>query len=95
MLIGRAADLTYADVTPKAVYLNRRKFLQAMGIVGAGVQVTGWGQQRAVSDYVDLGVDYDVGERATYYSTDEDDNGCCREPSRTPGNHALPLPLDE
>jgi methionine sulfoxide reductase catalytic subunit len=35
MLIGKAPDLTYADVTPKSVYLNRRKFLRAMGIVGA------------------------------------------------------------
>src|SRR5690348_7734760 len=34
MLIREAAELTYADVTPKAVYLDRRKFLQAMGIVG-------------------------------------------------------------
>jgi sulfoxide reductase catalytic subunit YedY len=35
MLIRNAADLIYSDVTPKSVYLNRRKFLQAMGIVGA------------------------------------------------------------
>lgn len=35
MLIRKAPDLTYADVTPKSAYLNRRKFLQAMGIVGA------------------------------------------------------------
>jgi sulfoxide reductase catalytic subunit YedY len=35
MLIRKAPDLTYADVTPKSVYLNRRKFLQAMGIVSA------------------------------------------------------------
>ena len=35
MLIRKAPDLTYADVTPKAVYLDRRKFLQAMGIAGA------------------------------------------------------------
>ncbi len=35
MLIRNAPDLTYADVTPKSVYLDRRKFLQAMGIVGA------------------------------------------------------------
>jgi sulfoxide reductase catalytic subunit YedY len=35
MLIRKAAELTYADVTPKSVYLNRRKFLQAMGIAGA------------------------------------------------------------
>jgi methionine sulfoxide reductase catalytic subunit len=35
MLIRRIPDLTYADVTPKSVYLDRRKFLQAMGIVSA------------------------------------------------------------
>jgi sulfoxide reductase catalytic subunit YedY len=35
MLIRKASDLTYADVTPKSVYLNRRSFFQAMGIVGA------------------------------------------------------------
>ena len=32
MLIRRSPDLTYADVTPKAVYLNRRKFLEGMGL---------------------------------------------------------------
>jgi len=35
MLIRKAPELTYADVTPKSVYLDRRKFLTAMGIVGA------------------------------------------------------------
>jgi len=35
MLIRKAPELTYADVTPKSVYLDRRKFLRAMGIVGA------------------------------------------------------------
>jgi len=35
MLIRKAQDLTYADVTPRSVYLDRRKFLRAMGIVGA------------------------------------------------------------
>jgi methionine sulfoxide reductase catalytic subunit len=35
MLIRKAPDLTNADVTPKSVYLDRRKFLQGMGIVGA------------------------------------------------------------
>src|SRR6204780_1790982 len=34
MLIRRSPDLTYADVTPKSVYLNRRKFLQGMGLAG-------------------------------------------------------------
>jgi len=35
MLLQRKPELTYADVTPKGVYFNRRKFLRAMGIVGA------------------------------------------------------------
>ena len=35
MLIRKSPELTYADVTPKSVYLDRRKFLQAMGIAGA------------------------------------------------------------
>jgi len=35
MLIRRKPDLTYADVTPKEMYFNRRKFLKAMGFAGA------------------------------------------------------------
>src|SRR5438552_6733078 len=35
MLIRKAGDLTYVEVTPKQVYLYRRRFLEAMGIVGA------------------------------------------------------------
>ena len=35
MLIQRKPNLTYADVTPKELYFNRRKFLKAMGMAGA------------------------------------------------------------
>jgi sulfoxide reductase catalytic subunit YedY len=35
MSTRKAPELTYADITPKSVYLDRRKFLQAMGIVAA------------------------------------------------------------
>jgi sulfoxide reductase catalytic subunit YedY len=35
MLIRKSPELTYAEITPKSVYLDRRKFLRAMGIVGA------------------------------------------------------------
>lgn len=35
MLIQRKSELTYADVTPKDLYFNRRKFLKAMGIASA------------------------------------------------------------
>jgi methionine sulfoxide reductase catalytic subunit len=34
MLIRQASGLTYRDVTPKSVYLNRRKFLRGMGLAG-------------------------------------------------------------
>jgi sulfoxide reductase catalytic subunit YedY len=48
MLIRRAPDLTYADVTPKAVYLNRRKFLGGLGIATAAA-VAGRGLLELVS----------------------------------------------
>ena len=35
MLIRKSSELTYADITPKSVYLDRRRFLRAMVIVGA------------------------------------------------------------
>src|SRR5215472_13374733 len=35
MLIRKKPELTDADVTPKDVYWNRRKFLQGLGIAGA------------------------------------------------------------
>src|SRR5436309_13540146 len=34
MLIRRSPDLTHADVTPKSVYVNRRKFLTGLGVAG-------------------------------------------------------------
>jgi sulfoxide reductase catalytic subunit YedY len=39
MLIRRPTDLSYADVTPKSVYTNRREFLRAMGIAGTAAVV--------------------------------------------------------
>ena len=35
MLIKQRPELTQADVTPREVYLNRRKFLRGLGIAGA------------------------------------------------------------
>lgn len=37
MLMQRKSGLTYADVTPKETYFNRRKFLKAMGLAGAAL----------------------------------------------------------
>jgi sulfoxide reductase catalytic subunit YedY len=34
MLVKRSPDLKYSDVTPRDVYLNRRKFLYGLGIAG-------------------------------------------------------------
>ena len=41
MFIRRKPELTYADVTPKEVYANRRKFLRDMGIVSAAAALAG------------------------------------------------------
>lgn len=51
MLIQRKPELTYADVTPREVYLNRRKFLQGLGIAGAAA-VAGEGVISALSPEV-------------------------------------------
>jgi len=45
MLLKRAPDLKYSDVTPRDIYLNRRKFLYGMGLAG-GVALAG----RSVAD---------------------------------------------
>src|ERR1700731_557647 len=34
MLLRKSLELTYADITPRSVYLDRRKFLRGMGIAG-------------------------------------------------------------
>src|SRR5229473_3356584 len=47
MLIRKAPDLTYADITPKCVYLDRRKFFRAMGVAGKGLLDLAWPPQTA------------------------------------------------
>ena len=48
MLVKRSADLKYSDVTPREAYLNRRKFLQGLGIAG-GLALAGKGVADLVS----------------------------------------------
>src|SRR6202023_997050 len=48
MLIRRSPDLTYADVTPKAVYLDRRRCLAGLGVATAAT-VAGRGLLELVS----------------------------------------------
>jgi sulfoxide reductase catalytic subunit YedY len=42
MLIKRASDLKYSDITPREVYVNRRKFLYGLGLAG-GLALAGKG----------------------------------------------------
>ena len=41
MLIKKANDIPSSEITPKSMYLNRRKFLAAMGIAGAAAAGAG------------------------------------------------------
>jgi methionine sulfoxide reductase catalytic subunit len=51
MLVKRSPDLKYSDVTPREAYLNRRKFLQGLGIAG-GLALAGRGIADLVSPSV-------------------------------------------
>ena len=74
MLIRRASDLTYADVTPRSVYLDRRNFLRAMGIVGA-TAVAGKGLFELVSpSQVALAATKFTGLAKSPFSTTEKQN---------------------
>ncbi len=48
MLIKRASDLKYSDITPREDYLNRRKFLQGLGLAG-GLALAGKGVADLIS----------------------------------------------
>ena len=37
MLIRKPAEFGYSQITPKDIYLNRRRFLSGAGVVGAGI----------------------------------------------------------
>ncbi len=40
MLIKKPADIAFSEVTPKELYLNRRKFMKNAGLAGAGMVAT-------------------------------------------------------
>ena len=48
MLIKKAADIRWSEITPQSLYLNRRKFLAGMAIAGAAA-ATGDGLREIVS----------------------------------------------
>ncbi len=42
MVLKRSSDLKYSDITPREIYMNRRKFLYGMGLAG-GLALAGRG----------------------------------------------------
>src|SRR5580704_13118275 len=48
MLIRREQEFKYSDITPKSVYMNRRKFLADAGLIG-GVALAGRGLWEMIS----------------------------------------------
>ena len=48
MLIKKATDIPYSEVTPQSLYVNRRKFLAGMGLAGAAA-AGAFGAKRMVS----------------------------------------------
>jgi len=48
MLLKRSPDLKYSDITPRDIYLNRRKFLYGLGLAG-GLALAGKGLADLVS----------------------------------------------
>ncbi len=57
MLIKRGQDLKYSDITPKSVYMNRRKFLAEAGDR----------QRRRVGGPWNMGFDFAIAERFCEY----------------------------
>ena len=51
MLVKRSVDLKYSDVTPREIYLNRRKLLYGMGLAG-GLALAGKSLANLVSPSV-------------------------------------------
>jgi methionine sulfoxide reductase catalytic subunit len=72
MLLRKAPDLTYADVTPKSVYLDRRKFLKAMGIVSASALAgRGLYELASPSTAAYAGTKLNIASRSTFSTTEK------------------------
>jgi methionine sulfoxide reductase catalytic subunit len=75
MLIKRTTDIPYSAVTPKSVYLNRRKFLWGMGLAGvagvAGKELLGMiapGAAQATTKLSTIKGPFDTSEKITPYN---------------------------
>ena len=52
MLIKKAADIPSSEITPKSLYLNRRKFLAGTALAGAAAVAAGVGLREMASPSV-------------------------------------------
>ena len=74
MLLRKKPELTYADVTPRSLYLNRRKFLQSAGIAGvAALAGRGLWELASPSSDVYAGAKLNIALRSPF-STSEKQN---------------------
>jgi sulfoxide reductase catalytic subunit YedY len=74
MLIRETPGLTHADVTPKAVFLNRRKFLRNAGLAGATAFAgRGFWELALPSSRVFAGTKLNVASRSPFSTTEKQD----------------------
>jgi sulfoxide reductase catalytic subunit YedY len=71
MLIRKSSDLTYADVTPKSVYTNRREFLRAMGFAGSVALAAGAWWKFGVVDEVHATSKLNVSAKSPFSTTEK------------------------
>jgi len=72
MLSKKAADIRYSEITPKSVYMNRRKFLAGVSMAGAAL-VTGRRlfDVASPSHIVHAGVKLDVAVKSPFSTTEK------------------------
>jgi len=72
MLIKKAADVRSSEITPKSLYINRRKFLAGAAIAGAAA-VAGIGLREAISpsDVVEANAKIDGIQKSTFSTTEK------------------------
>jgi methionine sulfoxide reductase catalytic subunit len=72
MLLRKRPDLSYADVTPKDVYLNRRKFLKAAGLAGvAAFASRGLWELASPSETAYAGTKLSVASKSPFSTTEK------------------------
>src|SRR5438270_13993656 len=70
MLIKKAPDIASCEITPKNLYLDRRKFLAGTAIVGAAA-VTGMRLSKMAAPSSTVQADAKIGVQKSPFSTDE------------------------